>query len=180
MQLHAARGADGNSGAATRANTCVQERTRDERGREPLTAPPPRSGRSLFIVRFTRITVEPVKTGGPPCIRGMRMAVVTVVAMVEDGMTTEQILADHPSLEVEDIAEAVTYAEATGPGKPRVERVLTRDEFNEMLRDAAPPTLDDVSITTDGRRLDTKEAVIAFLAELDAWRASTATPDADE
>ena len=48
------------------------------------------------------------------------------------------------------------------------ERVLTREEFNEMLRDAPPPSADDVSITSDGRRLDSKEAVIAFFAELDA------------
>lgn len=131
-------------------------------------------------MRFTRITVEPDKMGGQPCIRGMRMPVVTVVAMVEDGMTTDEILADYPNLEAVDIAEAVAYAEATGPGKPRVERVLTADQFNEMLRDAPPPTPDDVSITTDGRRLDTEEAVIAFFAQPDAARASTARPDVDE
>ena len=56
-------------------------------------------------VRFTRITVEPGKMGGQPCIRGLRMPVVTVVAMVEDGMTTEQIVADHPNLEAADIVE---------------------------------------------------------------------------
>lgn len=49
-----------------------------------------------------------------------------------------------------------------------VERVLTRKEFNEMLRDAPPPTADDVSITNDGRRLDSKEAVLEFFAQLDA------------
>ena len=48
------------------------------------------------------------------------------------------------------------------------ERVLTREEFNEMLRDAPTPSSDDVSITRDGRRLDSKEAVIAFFAQLDA------------
>jgi uncharacterized protein (DUF433 family) len=119
-------------------------------------------------MRFERITIEPDKMGGQPCIRGMRMPVATVVAMVQDGMTPEEILDDYPDLEAEDIVEALAYAEATGPGKPRIERVLTADEFNEMLSDAPPPTLDDVSITTDGRRLDTKEAVIAFFAELEA------------
>ncbi len=59
-------------------------------------------------------------------------------------------------------------------------RVLTREEFNEMLRDAPPPTADDVSITRDGQRLNSKEAVLAFIAELDADRASAATPDVDE
>lgn len=102
--------------------------------------------------------------GGQPCIRGLRMPVATVVAMVRDGMSIDEILDGYPNLEPDDIVEAVAYAEATGPGKPRVERVLTAEEFNEMLRDAPPPTLDDVSITTDGRRLDTKEAVIAFFA----------------
>lgn len=130
--------------------------------------------RSLLSVRFTRITVESEKMGGQPCIRGMRMPVATVVAMVEDGMTTEQILDDYTNLEPEDIVEALAYAEATGPGKPRLERVLTAQEFNEMLRDAAPPTPDDVSITADGRRLDTKEAVIAFFAELEAETSAAA------
>ena len=48
------------------------------------------------------------------------------------------------------------------------ERVLTREEFNEMLRDAPPPTSDDVSITSDGRRLDSKEAIIDFFTQLEA------------
>ena len=43
-----------------------------------------------------------------------------------------------------------------------------------MLRDLPAPTADDVSITTDGRRLDSKDAVIAFFAELDAEAASSA------
>lgn len=112
--------------------------------------------------------------GGQACVRGLRMPVATVVAMVEDGMTSEEILGDYPNLEAEDIVEALAYAEATGPGRPRIERVLTADEFNEMLRDAPPPTPDDVSITADGRRLDTKEAVIAFFAELEAETSATA------
>lgn len=57
-----------------------------------------------------------------------------------------------------------------------IERVLTRGEFNEMLRDAPPPTADDVSITNDGRRLDTKEAVLEFFAQLDVELADEAAP----
>lgn len=56
-------------------------------------------------------------------------------------------------------------------------RVFTRREFNEMLRDAPPPTDDDVSITVDGRRLDSKEAVLAFIAELDAARNAARAED---
>ncbi|MBX3313947.1 MAG: hypothetical protein KF906_06475 [Actinobacteria bacterium] len=55
------------------------------------------------------------------------------------------------------------------------ERVLTREEFNEMLRDAPPPSSDDVSITSDGRRLDSKEAVLEFFAQLETELASKGT-----
>ena len=59
---------------------------------------------------WERITAEPDKMGGQPCIRGLRIPVATVVAMVADGMTTEQIVTELPPLEVEDIAEALRYA----------------------------------------------------------------------
>ena len=48
--------------------------------------------------------------GGQPCIRGLRFPVATVVAMLADGMGTEQILADHPDLTTEDIHESLLYA----------------------------------------------------------------------
>ena len=48
--------------------------------------------------------------GGVPCIRDLRFPVATVVSMVADGMTFEQILAEHPDLENEDIREALRYA----------------------------------------------------------------------
>jgi uncharacterized protein (DUF433 family) len=50
--------------------------------------------------------------GGVPCIRDLRFPVATVVAMVADGMTFEEILAEHPDLEDEDIREALRYAAA--------------------------------------------------------------------
>ena len=46
-----------------------------------------------------------------------------------------------------------------------------------MSRDLPPPTDDDVSITSDGRRLDTKEKVIEFFAELEAERSAAADAD---
>jgi uncharacterized protein (DUF433 family) len=61
---------------------------------------------------FTRITIEPGKMGGKPCIRGMRIPVATVVAMLADGMTEAEILDDFPDLEREDIGEALRYAAA--------------------------------------------------------------------
>ncbi len=59
-----------------------------------------------------RITVEPGKCGGRPCIRGMRIRVVDVLDMLSSGMTVEQILAEFPDLEADDIRAALAYARA--------------------------------------------------------------------
>lgn len=59
---------------------------------------------------FTRITVDPRKMGGVPSIRGLRLPVATVVEMVADTMTEQEILAAYPDLEPEDIHEALRYA----------------------------------------------------------------------
>ena len=48
--------------------------------------------------------------GGLPCIRGLRMPVATVVALVADGMSVSEIIDDFPYLTAEDIAEALRYA----------------------------------------------------------------------
>jgi len=61
-------------------------------------------------MRFERITVEPDKMGGVPCLRGLRIPVATVVGMVAEGMTFEEILADYPDLEADDVKEALEYA----------------------------------------------------------------------
>jgi len=59
---------------------------------------------------FSRLTVDPAVMGGAPCIRGLRVPVATVVAMVADGMSVEEILGDLPFLEAEDVAESLRYA----------------------------------------------------------------------
>ncbi len=61
-------------------------------------------------MQFTRISVSPEKMGGVPCIRGLRIPVATVVGMIADGMTEDQILAAYPDLQREDIREALRYA----------------------------------------------------------------------
>lgn len=66
----------------------------------------------MVDMAFERITVDPDRMGGVPCIRDLRVPVATVVAMVADGMTVEEILADLPYLEAEDVAEALRYAAA--------------------------------------------------------------------
>lgn len=45
---------------------------------------------------------------------------------------------------------------------------ITLEEMQAGLKDAPPPTADDVSVTLDGRRLDSKEAVLAWLADVEA------------
>ena len=61
-------------------------------------------------MKFSRITVNPNQMGGVPCIRGLRIPVATVVGMVADGMSEEEILTAFPDLESEDIHEALRYA----------------------------------------------------------------------
>ena len=57
-----------------------------------------------------RITVDAGKMGGVPCIRELRIPVATVVGMVAEGMTADEILAAYPDLDREDIAEALQFA----------------------------------------------------------------------
>ncbi len=59
---------------------------------------------------FTRITVEPQKMGGVPCIRGLRIPVATVVGLVANGMTGSEILVEYPDLEAEDIRVSLQFA----------------------------------------------------------------------
>lgn len=59
---------------------------------------------------FERITVDAGKMAGQPCIRGLRIPVASVVAMVADDMAIDEILAEFPDLERDDIAEALRYA----------------------------------------------------------------------
>ncbi|HEV7224495.1 MAG TPA: DUF433 domain-containing protein [Pirellulales bacterium] len=57
-----------------------------------------------------RITFDPHVMGGKPCIRAMRVTVGTIVGLIASGATPEEILADYPYLEAEDIHAALSYA----------------------------------------------------------------------
>ena len=59
---------------------------------------------------FTRITVDPYQMGGVPCIRGLRIPVATIVGLVAEGQTEQQILAAYPDLQTEDVHEALRFA----------------------------------------------------------------------
>jgi len=54
---------------------------------------------------FRRITINPAQMGGMPCVRGLRIPVATVVGMLAEGMTEQEILAAYPDLEREDLQE---------------------------------------------------------------------------
>jgi uncharacterized protein (DUF433 family) len=57
-----------------------------------------------------RITINPNQCGGRPCIRGMRIRVKDVLDMLAGGATQEEILADYPDLQAEDIRASIAYA----------------------------------------------------------------------
>jgi uncharacterized protein (DUF433 family) len=59
---------------------------------------------------LSRITIEPGKCGGRPCIRGMRMRVSDVLELLSAGASYEEILKDYPDLERDDILAAIEYA----------------------------------------------------------------------
>lgn len=61
---------------------------------------------------FDRITSDPQIMLGAPTIRGMRIPVATVVRMVAAGLTSEQVCAELPELEPEDVVQALSYAAA--------------------------------------------------------------------
>lgn len=61
-------------------------------------------------MKFDRITVDPRQMGGVPCVRGLRIPVATVVGMVADHMTDQEIVAALPDLEPADIEQALRFA----------------------------------------------------------------------
>jgi uncharacterized protein (DUF433 family) len=62
---------------------------------------------------FDRITVEPGKCGGKPCVRGMRITVRRVLELLAIYPDRAALLAEYPFLEPEDLQQALRYAAAT-------------------------------------------------------------------
>jgi uncharacterized protein (DUF433 family) len=69
-----------------------------------------RTLREAAMAEFERITHDPGLMGGKPTIRGMRVTVGTIVGLIGSGRTVDQVLADYPYLEREDILQALRYA----------------------------------------------------------------------
>lgn len=58
---------------------------------------------------FTRITQNPAVMGGKPCIRGLRVTVGMIVGQIGAGRSIDQLLADYPYLQREDVLDALRY-----------------------------------------------------------------------
>jgi len=59
---------------------------------------------------MNRITLEPGKRGGRPCVRGLRITVYDVLSMLSSGMSQQEIQDDFPELTSEDIFAVLAYA----------------------------------------------------------------------
>jgi uncharacterized protein (DUF433 family) len=66
---------------------------------------------------FERITHDSAVMGGKPCIRGMRVTVGMIVGQLGAGHTIEELLADFPYLEREDVLQALRYASWLAQGR---------------------------------------------------------------
>jgi len=64
----------------------------------------------MAVANLERITLEPDKRGGKPCIRGLRITVYEVLEYLAAGMTEDQLLKDFPDLEREDIRACLAFA----------------------------------------------------------------------
>ena len=73
---------------------------------------------------LSRITVDPNICHGKPCVRGLRYPVEFLLELLSGGMTVEQVLADYPDLEADDLRAAFAYGARLSRVK-RVEPVAT-------------------------------------------------------
>ena len=63
-----------------------------------------------MIADLSRITIEPGKRGGKPCIRGLRITVNDILGWLASGMTEQEILEEHPAIEKADFAAVYAFA----------------------------------------------------------------------
>lgn len=70
------------------------------------------ASRTLAGMAFERVTVNPERMGGKPCIRDLRVTVTMVLGQLAGGRTADEILADYPYLERKDLFAALEYAAA--------------------------------------------------------------------
>jgi uncharacterized protein (DUF433 family) len=66
--------------------------------------------KEVFVRQQQRITIDPDLCGGRPCVRGLRIRVKDILELLAAGATRDEILADYPYLEAEDITAVLDYA----------------------------------------------------------------------
>ncbi|MBN1911759.1 MAG: DUF433 domain-containing protein [Pirellulales bacterium] len=84
--------------------------------------------------QLDRITFDPNVMGGKPCIRGTRVTVGTIVGLLASGSTTEEILADYPYLEAEDIEAATGFANSRPRIAGRLDDLIPQDQIAGFAR----------------------------------------------
>jgi uncharacterized protein (DUF433 family) len=65
-----------------------------------------------------RITFNPEQCGGRPCIRGMRIRVTDVLDLLASGLSVQQVIAELPDLEAEDVIASIKLASRAVNGVP--------------------------------------------------------------
>jgi len=76
------------------------------------------------MASLERITIEPGKRGGKPCVRGLRITVYDVLGWLAAGMQEQEILRDYPDLEPADIRACLAFA---AERERRSTRAMPRD-----------------------------------------------------
>jgi uncharacterized protein (DUF433 family) len=69
------------------------------------------------VQELRRITIDPDVMGGKPCVREMRVTVGMIVEAIAAGRTVEELLADFPYLEEQDVREALAFAASLAQGR---------------------------------------------------------------
>ncbi len=64
-----------------------------------------------------RISVDPAVCGGKPCVRGHRIWVSLILGMLAEGLTVEEILAEYPGLEEDDVRACIAYGARLAGGR---------------------------------------------------------------
>jgi uncharacterized protein (DUF433 family) len=59
---------------------------------------------------LSRITIDPNVCHGKPCVRGLRYPVETLLELLSSGMTNDELLADYPDLEPDDLRAVLAFA----------------------------------------------------------------------
>jgi uncharacterized protein (DUF433 family) len=107
-RLAAAWTAGDDAGARLPERRQPPHRAEHDRISQPPRRHPPQ--RSPELSYRDRITIEPDKRSGQPCIRGLRITVYDILGYLAAGMSEAEILADFPDLETEDIRAALAFA----------------------------------------------------------------------